>query len=173
MAAWGVVRGAAITAERLRSRPASDADRALAVEIITTSAPCSCRILFPVHLGGRAEEPQLPPSSGDLDLGLPTRSTPSRGYSRTERLIEVMRGKSTFDIAGLMHISTISPRSTPSATRILAAASTPAQSRCSSSPGTSTRASTWRRWDARDYTEAQKTQAGSSPAFLARCGRST
>ncbi|HMQ39616.1 MAG TPA: YaaA family protein, partial [Micropruina sp.] len=102
-----------------------------------------------------------PAKSLDFDSPLPTRKhSEPRLLAESERLIEVMRGKSTFDIAGLMHISDdlaalnaqryadFSPPFTLRNARaaVLAFAGDVYQ-------GLDVR----RRWDARDYTEAQKT----------------
>lgn len=102
-----------------------------------------------------------PAKSLDFDSPLPTRKhSEPRLLAESERLIDVMRGKSTFDIAGLMHISDdlaalnaqrYADFSPPFTTRnaraaVLAFAGDVYQ-------GLDVR----RRWDARDYTEAQKT----------------
>lgn len=102
-----------------------------------------------------------PAKSLDFESPLPTRKhSEPRLLDESERLIEVMRGKSASEIAGLMHISDdlaalnaqryadFSPPFTMRNARaaVLAFAGDVYQ-------GLDVR----RRWDARDYTEAQKT----------------
>jgi len=102
-----------------------------------------------------------PAKSLDFDSPLPTRRhSHPRLLEQSERLIEVMRGKPTSEIAGLMHISdelaALNARryaefSPPFDLRnaraaVLAFAGDVYQGMAAG-----------RRWDARDYTEAQKT----------------